>query len=145
MAFYYKPTFQVPLSIVFVWVYAFFLTQGGAYNFKGCIASIPPSNILTDACRRHSFTMKHCRTDASSAWKTASWVRVPYPFQWGIPTFHLWTSIIMIFVSLVASVDSVSSIYFARLHYLKQAQVLHLYIGSYVYEEKIYLKFKNKK
>ncbi|CBI35749.3 unnamed protein product, partial [Vitis vinifera] len=32
-----------------------------------------------------------------------------YPLQWGVPIFHLRTSIIMIIVSLVASVDSVGT------------------------------------
>jgi hypothetical protein len=35
--------------------------------------------------------------------------RVPYSFQWGPPTFHFKTGIIMIIVSLVASVDLVCS------------------------------------
>jgi solute carrier family 23 (nucleobase transporter), member 1 len=100
---------QVPLSVAIVWAYAFFLTAGGAYNFKGCSSNIPSSNILLDSCRRHLETMRRCRTDVSTAWKTAAWVRVPYPFQWGPPTFHFKTGIIMIIVSLVASVDSVSS------------------------------------
>lgn len=102
---------QVPLSVAIVWAYAFFLTAGGAYNFKGCTSNIPSSNILLDSCRRHLETMRRCRTDVSTAWKTAAWVRVPYPFQWGPPTFHFKTGIIMIIVSLVASVDSVSSFY----------------------------------
>jgi solute carrier family 23 (nucleobase transporter), member 1 len=42
-------------------------------------------------------------------------VRIPYPFQWGPPTFHFKTGIIMIIVSLVASVDSVSSFYLQSL------------------------------
>ncbi|XP_058081935.1 nucleobase-ascorbate transporter 11 [Magnolia sinica] len=107
--------YAVPLSIVIVWVYAFFLTAGGAYNYKGCSSDIPSSNILLDSCRRHAFTMKHCRTDASNAWRTAAWVRIPYPLQWGIPTFHFRTSIIMIIVSLVASVESVGSYHAAAL------------------------------
>ncbi|XP_068655177.1 nucleobase-ascorbate transporter 11 [Aristolochia californica] len=107
--------YAVPLSVIMVWAYAFFLTAGGAYNYKGCSPNIPSSNILTDACRRHAFTMKHCRTDVSNAWKTAAWVRIPYPFQWGIPTFHLRTSIIMVIVSLVASVNSVGSYHAASL------------------------------
>ncbi|KAJ0097626.1 hypothetical protein Patl1_28335 [Pistacia atlantica] len=49
------------------------------------------------------------RTDVSNAWRTAAWVRIPYPLQWGIPIFHLRTSMIMIIVSLVASVDSVGT------------------------------------
>lgn len=91
-----------------IWTYAFFLTAGGAYNYKGCSPDIPSSNILVDACRKHAYTMQHCRTDASNAWRTAAWVRIPYPLQWGVPIFHFRTSLIMIIASLVASVDSVS-------------------------------------
>lgn len=107
--------YAVPLSIVIVWTYAFFLTTGGAYNFKGCSPNIPSSNILVDTCIKHAYTMKHCRTDASNAWRTSAWVRIPYPLQWGVPIFHFRTSIIMIIVSLVSSVDSVGSYYSASL------------------------------
>ncbi|BFG35615.1 hypothetical protein CerSpe_218890 [Prunus speciosa] len=101
--------YAVPLSVMIIWTYAFFLTAGGAYNYKGCSPDIPSSNILIDACRKHAYTMTHCRTDVSNAWRTAAWVRIPYPLQWGLPIFHFRTSIIMIFVSLVASVDSVGT------------------------------------
>lgn len=99
--------YQVPLSALIIWACAFFLTVGGAYDYKGCNDDIPSSNILIDECKKHAYTMKHCRTDASNAWETAPWLRIPYPFQWGFPNFHMRTCIIMIFVSLVASVDSV--------------------------------------
>ncbi|KAK6154152.1 hypothetical protein DH2020_013791 [Rehmannia glutinosa] len=105
----------VPLSVVIIWAYAFFLTAGGAYNYKGCSPDIPSSNILIDACRKHAYTMKHCRTDVSNAMRTAAWVRIPYPLQWGIPIFRLRTSIIMIFVSLVASVESVGTYHTASM------------------------------
>ncbi|KAJ0770704.1 putative xanthine/uracil/vitamin C permease [Helianthus annuus] len=108
--------YAVPLSVVIVWVYAFFLTAGGAYNYKGCSPDIPISNMLTDSCIKHAYTMKHCRTDASNAWDTADWIRIPYPLQWGIPVFHLRTSVIMIVVSLVASVDSVGTYYSTSMH-----------------------------
>ncbi|EEF28424.1 purine permease, putative [Ricinus communis] len=101
--------YAVPLSVVIIWTYAFFLTAGGAYNFKGCSPDIPSSNILVDSCRKHAYTMQRCRTDVSNAWRTSAWVRIPYPLQWGIPIFHLRTSLIMIIVSLVASVDSVGT------------------------------------
>ncbi|KAG6702679.1 hypothetical protein I3842_07G047400 [Carya illinoinensis] len=66
--------YAVPLSIMIIWTYAFFLTAGGAYNYKGCSPDIPSSNILIDACRKHAYTMKHCRTDVSNAWRAAAWV-----------------------------------------------------------------------
>ncbi|KAL3524932.1 hypothetical protein ACH5RR_013304 [Cinchona calisaya] len=105
--------YAVPLSGIIIWAYAFFLTAGGAYNYKGCNPDIPSSNVLIDACRRHAYTMKHCRTDVSNAMRTAAWVRIPYPLQWGIPIFRMRTSIIMIFVSLVAAVDSVGTFHSA--------------------------------
>ncbi|XP_042408724.1 nucleobase-ascorbate transporter 11-like isoform X1 [Zingiber officinale] len=101
--------YAVPFCVAIVWAYAFFLTAGGVYNYKGCNSNVPSSNILTDGCRKHVTIMKHCRTDVSNAWKTAAWVRVPYPFQWGSPTFHFKTSFIMVIISLVASVDSIGS------------------------------------
>ncbi|KAK6923269.1 Nucleobase cation symporter 2 family, partial [Dillenia turbinata] len=101
--------YAVPLSVILIWAYAFFLTAGGAYNYKGCSSAVPASNILVDSCRRHAYTMKHCRTDVSNAWKAAAWVGVPYPFQWGIPIFHFRTSLIMVIASLVASVDSIGT------------------------------------
>ncbi|XP_010446597.1 PREDICTED: nucleobase-ascorbate transporter 11-like [Camelina sativa] len=107
--------YAVPLSALIVWTYAFFLTIGGAYDYRGCNADIPSSNILINECKKHAYTMKHCRTDASNAWRTASWLRIPYPFQWGFPNFHMRTSIIMIFVSLVASVDSVGTYHSASM------------------------------
>ncbi|MBA0589288.1 hypothetical protein Gorai_018044 [Gossypium raimondii] len=106
---------QVPLSVTITWIYAFFLTAGGAYDYKGCSPDIPSSNILVDECRKHAYTMKHCRADASNAWRTAAWVRIPYPLQWGVPIFHFRTSLIMIIVSLVASVDSVGTYHSASL------------------------------
>ncbi|KAK8587621.1 hypothetical protein V6N13_086602 [Hibiscus sabdariffa] len=105
----------VPLSVMLTWIFAFFLTAGGAYDYKGCSPDIPSSNILLDECKKHAYTMKHCRTDVSNAWRAAGWVRIPYPLQWGVPVFHLQTSLIMIIVSLVASVDSVGTYHSASL------------------------------
>ncbi|RDX88582.1 Nucleobase-ascorbate transporter 11, partial [Mucuna pruriens] len=107
--------YAVPLSVTLTWIYASFLTAGGAYNYKGCNPKIPSSNILTDACRKHASTMKHCRTDISNALLTSAWLRIPYPLQWGFPIFHFRTCIIMAIVSLVASVDSVGTYHSASL------------------------------
>lgn len=107
--------YAVPLSVMIIWIYALFLTAGGAYNYKGCNPDVPTSNMLIDSCRKHASTMRHCRTDVSNAWRTAAWVRIPYPLQWGVPIFHMRTSLIMIFVSLVASVDSVGTYHTASI------------------------------
>ncbi|KAG8080519.1 hypothetical protein GUJ93_ZPchr0007g3364 [Zizania palustris] len=71
--------YAVPFSVAIVWAYAFFLTAGGAYNFKGCSSNIPSSNILMDSCKRHLQTMRRCRTDASNAWRTAAWLVINFP------------------------------------------------------------------
>ncbi|KAE8665960.1 Nucleobase-ascorbate transporter 11 [Hibiscus syriacus] len=64
----------VPLSVMLTWIYAFLLTVGGAYDYKDCSPDIPSSNILLDECRKHVYTMKHCRADVSNAWRAAAWV-----------------------------------------------------------------------
>ncbi|KAH7442494.1 hypothetical protein KP509_03G091600 [Ceratopteris richardii] len=101
--------YAVPLGTAIVWAYAFLLTEAGVYNHKGCNVHVPTSNIISDECRKHIFTMMHCRTDVSLAMKTAAWFRVPYPFQWGIPNFHWKTACLMTLASLVAAIDSVGT------------------------------------
>lgn len=101
--------YAVPLGLGIVWAYAFLLTSAGAYNYSGCSVHVPTSNIISEKCRKHVFTMMHCRTDVSVAMKTAAWFRFPFPFQWGIPSFHWKTACIMIVASIVASIDSVGS------------------------------------
>uniref|UniRef100_A0A0R0ITE3 Nucleobase-ascorbate transporter 11 n=1 Tax=Glycine max TaxID=3847 RepID=A0A0R0ITE3_SOYBN len=105
----------VPLTVTLTWIYASFLTAGGGYNYKGCNPNIPSSNILIGACRKHAYTMKHCRTDISNALLTSAWLRILYPLQWGFPIFHFRTCIMMAIVSLAASVDSVGTYYSASL------------------------------
>eukprot|EP01018_Ginkgo_biloba_P016663 Gb_16665 [translate_table: standard] len=101
--------YAVPLGLGITWAYAFLLTEAGAYNYKGCNPNVPTSNVVSDACRKHIFTMNHCRTDTSKALKSAPWVRFPYPLQWGTPTFHWKMAVVMCAVSIIASVDSVGS------------------------------------
>ena len=113
---------QVPLGLGIIWAYAFLLTAAGAYNYNGCNIHIPSSNIISEKCRKHAFTMTHCRTDMSVAMKTADWFRFPYPLQWGIPVFHWKSACIMIVASIIASIDSVSHLL------LRSCKVL--YIGT---------------
>ncbi|KAL4554528.1 hypothetical protein LXL04_039359 [Taraxacum kok-saghyz] len=61
--------FDVLISVAIVWIYAHLLTVGGAYNHTA------PK------------TQSNCRTDRSGLIDAAPWIRVPYPFQWGAPSF----------------------------------------------------------
>lgn len=94
-----------------MWTYAFLLTETKVYTYKNCDFNLRnnATAVLTPACRRHLTTMIHCRTDASDALSSASWFWFPYPFQWGVPTFHWQTAVVMIVASVIASVDSVRS------------------------------------
>ncbi|KAK1642993.1 hypothetical protein QYE76_060798 [Lolium multiflorum] len=80
--------FAVVMSVAVVWLYAFFLTVGGAY--KG-------------AAQKTQF---HCRTDRSGLVGGASWISVPYPFQWGAPTFDAGECFAMMAAAFVALVES---------------------------------------
>ncbi|XP_078431337.1 nucleobase-ascorbate transporter 6-like [Wolffia australiana] len=80
--------FAVLVSVAVVWLYAYFLTIGGAY--KGS----PPK------------TQIHCRTDKSGLVSGSPWIRIPYPFQWGAPTFDAGEAFAMMAASFVALVES---------------------------------------
>lgn len=80
--------FAVIFSVVIVWIYAHLLTVGGAYKHT-------PTN-----------TQNSCRTDRSGIIGSATWIRVPYPFQWGAPTFDAGEAFAMMAASFVALVES---------------------------------------
>ncbi|GMH01305.1 hypothetical protein Nepgr_003144 [Nepenthes gracilis] len=80
--------FAVLFSVAIVWIYAHLLTVGGAYN---------------NAAPR---TQNTCRTDRAGLIDAAPWIRVPYPFQWGTPTFDAGEAFAMMFASFVALVES---------------------------------------
>ncbi|XP_050214329.1 nucleobase-ascorbate transporter 12 [Mercurialis annua] len=101
--------YAVPLGLAITWIAAFLLTEAGVYNYKGCDANIPASNIVSDHCRKHVSRMKYCRVDTSHALKDSPWFRFPYPLQWGTPVFEWKMALVMCVVSIIASVDSVGS------------------------------------
>ncbi|PPD69267.1 hypothetical protein GOBAR_DD33866 [Gossypium barbadense] len=74
--------------VVIVWIYAHLLTVGGAYKNTG------PKTQLS------------CRTDRAGIIGAAPWIRVPYPFQWGAPSFDAGESFAMMAASFVALVES---------------------------------------
>ncbi|XP_039062077.1 nucleobase-ascorbate transporter 7-like [Hibiscus syriacus] len=80
--------FAVIFSVVIVWLYAHLLTVGGAYKNTG------PRTQMT------------CRTDRAGIIGGSPWIRVPYPFQWGAPTFDAGEAFAMMAASFVALVES---------------------------------------
>ncbi|CAN1334642.1 Nucleobase-ascorbate transporter 6 [Linum perenne] len=87
--------FAVIFAIVIVWIYAHLLTVGGAYN---------------GAAPKTQFS---CRTDRAGLIGGAPWqlmifcrIRVPYPFQWGAPSFDAGEAFAMMMASFVALVES---------------------------------------
>ncbi|KAL4633940.1 hypothetical protein ACB092_04G160200 [Castanea dentata] len=80
--------FAVIFTVVIVWIYAHLLTVGGAYN------GASPT------------TQNTCRTDRAGLIDGAPWIRVPYPFQWGTPSFDAGEAFAMMMTSFVALVES---------------------------------------
>ncbi|XP_057448421.1 nucleobase-ascorbate transporter 6-like [Lotus japonicus] len=80
--------FAVIFSVAIVWLYAYILTVGGAYK------------------NAEQTTQDTCRTDRAGIIGAAPWIRVPYPFQWGTPTFHAGECFAMMAASFVALVES---------------------------------------
>ncbi|XP_057762311.1 nucleobase-ascorbate transporter 7-like [Arachis stenosperma] len=84
--------FAVVFTVAVVWVYALILTVSGAY-------------------RKVALTTKNsCRTDHAGIISGAPWIRVPYPFQWGAPTFNAGEAFAMMAASLVALVESTGAL-----------------------------------
>ncbi|KAK6134694.1 hypothetical protein DH2020_031619 [Rehmannia glutinosa] len=80
--------FSVLVCVPIIWLYALVLTGGGAYRNK------PNATQLS------------CRTDRANLVSTAPWFMVPYPFQWGAPTFSAGHSFAMMSAVLVSMVES---------------------------------------
>nr|KYP66208.1 Nucleobase-ascorbate transporter 7 [Cajanus cajan] len=80
--------FAVLFSVTIVWIYAHLLTVGGAYK------NVPQT------------TQDTCRTDRAGIISGAPWIRIPYPFQWGAPTFDAGEAFATMAASLVTLVES---------------------------------------
>ncbi|KAM6558325.1 nucleobase-ascorbate transporter 4 [Cannabis sativa] len=83
--------FAVLLSVSIVWSYAEILTIAGAYD------------------NRSPNTQFSCRTDRSGLVGAAPWIRVPYPFQWGRPSFNAGDAFAMVAASFVAFIESIGT------------------------------------
>ncbi|OIV91146.1 hypothetical protein TanjilG_30368 [Lupinus angustifolius] len=80
--------FALVVSIGIAWAFAEILTAAGAYN------------------KRSQKTQLSCRTDRSGLISAAPWIRVPYPFQWGRPSFNAGDVFTVIAASIVAIIES---------------------------------------
>ncbi|XP_051123317.1 nucleobase-ascorbate transporter 6-like [Andrographis paniculata] len=80
--------FAVLISVALVWTYAFVLTVGGAYN------------------GRPLQTQMSCRTDRVGLIDASPWISIPYPFQWGPPSFDAGEAFAMMMAAFVTLVES---------------------------------------
>ncbi|KAK4437174.1 Nucleobase-ascorbate transporter 6 [Sesamum alatum] len=90
--------FAVIITVVLVWIYAHLLTVGGAYN------------------GRSLKTQMSCRTDRAGLIDAAPWIRIPYPFQWGAPSFDAGEAFAMMMAAFVALVESTGAMIGASRH-----------------------------
>ncbi|XP_024374995.1 nucleobase-ascorbate transporter 2 [Physcomitrium patens] len=61
--------YPILIGTVIVWVFASILTAAGAYDHASALGQ------------------RNCRIDRSGLVSGAPWARIPYPLQWGAPTF----------------------------------------------------------
>ncbi|KAL5559188.1 hypothetical protein UlMin_035399 [Ulmus minor] len=90
--------FSVLPSVFLVWLYAQILTSSGAYNNKSINTQIS------------------CRTDRAGLVSAAPWIYIPYPFQWGSPTFDAGEAFAMMAASFVCIFESTGA-FFATARY----------------------------
>ncbi|KAL0287847.1 UNVERIFIED_CONTAM: Nucleobase-ascorbate transporter 7 [Sesamum calycinum] len=112
--------FAVLFSVVIVWIYAHLLTVGGAYR------NVPQT------------TQVSCRTDRAGIISAAPWIRVPYPFQWGAPTFNAGESFAMMATSFVALVESTGA-FIAVSRYASATPLPHSVLSRGVGWQKLHL------
>ncbi|CAN1793433.1 Putative nucleobase-ascorbate transporter 10 [Linum perenne] len=85
--------FGLLFSVPIVWLYSQLLTSSGVYEGKSVV------------------TQLSCRTDRSGLVTAAPWVFVPYPFQWGSPTFKAGETFAMMAASFVSLFESTGTFY----------------------------------
>ncbi|OAP15797.1 hypothetical protein AXX17_AT1G59190 [Arabidopsis thaliana] len=81
------------LCIPLVWLFAQLLTSSGVYDHKS-----------------HT-TQTSCRTDRTGLITNTPWIYIPYPFQWGSPTFDITDSFAMMAASFVTLFESTGLFY----------------------------------
>ncbi|XP_008810107.2 nucleobase-ascorbate transporter LPE1-like [Phoenix dactylifera] len=84
--------FAVLITVALVWAYAYILTVAGAYKHR------PPQ------------TQFSCRADRSGLLRASKWIKVPYPFQWGGPTFDAGDVFAMMAASFASLIESTGTL-----------------------------------
>ncbi|CAI9104255.1 OLC1v1002890C1 [Oldenlandia corymbosa var. corymbosa] len=80
--------YAVLLSVGLVWAYAALLTVAGAYK------------------NRSPETQFSCRVDRSGLISGSSWIRFPYPWQWGTPDLQAGEAFVMLAAAFVSMIES---------------------------------------
>ncbi|AET04262.1 nucleobase-ascorbate transporter-like protein [Medicago truncatula] len=80
--------FALLITTTVIWAYAHLLTASGAYK------------------HRPDVTQHSCRTDRANLISSAPWIKIPYPLEWGAPTFDAGHSFGMMAAVLVSLVES---------------------------------------
>ncbi|XP_074288424.1 nucleobase-ascorbate transporter 4 [Silene latifolia] len=83
--------YGVLATIGLIWAFAAILTAAGAFK-----NSSPKTQF-------------YCRTDRTGLIGAASWIRFPYPFQWGRPTLNVANGFAMMAATFVSLVESTGS------------------------------------
>ncbi|KAF9668467.1 hypothetical protein SADUNF_Sadunf14G0006600 [Salix dunnii] len=85
--------FAVLFSAAIAWLFAQILTASTAYN------------------ERPEITQMTCRTDRAGLINASPWMYIPYPFQWGSPTFKAGEVFAMMAASFVSLFESTGTFY----------------------------------
>ncbi|PKU86602.1 Nucleobase-ascorbate transporter 6 [Dendrobium catenatum] len=83
--------FSVIFTVSIIWLSAHILTVSGAYKHSS------PT------------TQFSCRTDRAGLIGASPWIRIPYPFQWGAPTFNVGDAFAMMAASFASCVEACST------------------------------------
>ncbi|WJX77171.1 DUF1279 super [Trifolium repens] len=74
-----------------IWAYAHLLTESGVYK------------------NSPELTQHNCRTDRANPTSSAPWIKIPYPIEWGAPTFdvgHVFDMMAAVLVFLIESTEA---------------------------------------
>ncbi|KAB5526589.1 hypothetical protein DKX38_020436 [Salix brachista] len=85
--------FAVLFSAAIAWLFAQILTASTVYNEKSEITQVT------------------CRTDRAGLINASPWMYIPYPFQWGSPTFKAGEVLAMMAASFVSLFESTATFY----------------------------------